>query len=153
MTYEMISVRKLTPIIGAEMSGVDLSQPLGNQTFQGIHDALMDNLVIFICGQTLTPEQHKAFGRRFGELHVHPAVPGLDGHPEMFLIHTDANSKRINGEDWHSDLSCDREPPMASILHPHVVPESGGDTLFANRYAAYDALSGRGGVSRPLQLR
>jgi taurine dioxygenase len=141
MNFETIAVRKLTPVIGAEVAGVDLSQPLGNQTFQEIHDALMDNLVIFFRDQTLTPEQHKAFGRRFGELHIHPAVPGLEGHPEIFPIHTDANSKRINGEDWHSDVSCDQEPPMGSILHLHVVPECGGDTLFANMYAAYDALS------------
>ncbi|HZB90482.1 MAG TPA: TauD/TfdA family dioxygenase [Stellaceae bacterium] len=141
MTYQTISVRKLTPVIGAEIAGVDLSKPLGNQTFQEIHDALIDNLVIFFRNQIVTPEQHKDFGRRFGELHVHPAVPGLEEHPEIFPIHADANTKRINGEDWHSDVSCDAEPPMGSILQLHVVPQCGGDTLFSNMYAAYDALS------------
>jgi taurine dioxygenase len=141
MNYQTISVRKVTPVIGAEIEGIDLSKPLGNQMFQEIHDALIDNLVIFFRNQTLTPEQHKAFGRRFGALHIHPAVPGLEDHPEIFPIHADANTKRINGEDWHSDVSCDAEPPMGSILQLHVVPECGGDTLFSNMYAAYDALS------------
>ena len=72
MGYQTIEVRKPTPSIGAEIFGVDLAKPLGNQTFQEIHDALMANLVIFFRDQELDHEQHKAFGRRFGELHLHP---------------------------------------------------------------------------------
>lgn len=141
MKYDTISVRKVTPIIGAEVAGVDLTKPLGNQAFQEIHDALIDNLVIFFRDQKLAPEQHKEFGRRFGDLHIHPAVPGLEGHPEIFPIHADANSEKINGENWHSDVSCDIEPPMGSILNMYILPDCGGDTIFANMYAAYDALS------------
>ena len=72
MGYQTIEVRKLTPVIGAEIFGVDLARPLGNQQFQEIHDALMENLVIFFRDQELTHDQHKDFGRRFGELHLHP---------------------------------------------------------------------------------
>jgi len=72
-----ISVEKLTPHVGAVISGVDLSKPLDEGTFKHIHDCLIDNGVIFFRDQHLTPEQHKAFGRRFGDLHIHPAAPGL----------------------------------------------------------------------------
>jgi alpha-ketoglutarate-dependent taurine dioxygenase len=143
MGYQTIDVRKLTPTIGAEIFGVDLSRELGNRQFQEIHDALMGNLVIFFRDQTLAPEQHKDFGRRFGRLHVHPAAPGLlDGHPEILVIKANEKSKHVAGEEWHSDVSCEDEPPMGSILHLHEVPaDGGGDTLFASMYAAYEALS------------
>ena len=75
MGYQTIEVRKSTPSIGAEIFGADLSEPLGNQQFQEVHDALMDNLVIFFRDQRLDAEQHKALGRRFGKLHRHPAAP------------------------------------------------------------------------------
>jgi taurine dioxygenase len=143
MRYQSIDVRKLTPTIGAEIFGVDLSRELGNQQFQEIHDALMDNLVIFFRDQTLTAEQHMDFGRRFGRLHVHPAAPGLvAGHPEILVIKANEKSTHVAGEEWHSDVSCEDEPPMGSILHLHEVPaDGGGDTLFASMYAAYEALS------------
>jgi taurine dioxygenase len=141
--YETISVDKLTPIIGAEISGVDLSKPLGNATFSEIQRAFAENLVIFFRGQHLTAEQHLAFGQRFGSLHIHPAAPHAPGHKALMIIRADENSPRANGEGWHSDVSCDAEPPMGSILHIQTCPPIGGDTLFANMYAAYDALSDR----------
>ena len=141
--YEAIRVEKLTPIIGAEIGGVDLSGPLSRAQADEIHRALAENLVVFFRDQRLTPDQHVAFGRLFGDLHVHPAAPHVEGRPELMLIHADAESKRANGEDWHSDVSCDAEPPMGSILRIATCPPSGGDTLFASMYAAYDALSER----------
>jgi taurine dioxygenase len=141
VSYQTIDVKPLSPVIGAEISGVDLSQPLGNQTFQEIHDALMEHLVVFFRDQELTLDQHKAFGRHFGELHVHPAAPGPEGHPEVINVHADADSKWVVGETWHSDVTCDDEPPMGSILQIHEVPDAGGDTMFANMYRAYEALS------------
>ena len=144
MGYQTIEVRKLSPVIGAEIFGVDLARPLGNQVFQEIHDALMDNLVIFFRDQELTHEQHKAFGRRFGELHLHPASPrtGTE-HPEILVIKADEHSKHVAGEEWHSDVSCDPEPPMGSILYmKQLPPDGGGNTLFANMYRAYETLSG-----------
>ena len=98
---------------------------MGNHQFAEVHDALMRHEVIFFRGQDMTLDQHKDFGRRFGELHIHPFRPGPEGHPEILRIHTDANSTQIAGEAWHSDVSCDPEPPMGSILHLHTVPGRG----------------------------
>ena len=143
MAYQSIEVRKLTPTIGAEIFGVDLAKPLGNQQFQEVHDALMENLVIFFRDQKLSIDQHKDFGRRFGPLHVHPNAPiTFAEHPEILVIKADETSTRVAGENWHTDVSCDLEPPMGSILYmTEVPPEGGGDTLFANMYRAYETLS------------
>jgi taurine dioxygenase len=141
--YETISVDKLTPIIGAEIDGVNLAGPISNRQMDEVHRALAENLVIFFRDQHLTPEQHLAFGRNFGDLHIHPAAPHAPGHEELMIIHADKDSPRANGEGWHSDVSCDPEPPMGSILYIKTCPPKGGDTLFANMYAAYDALSDR----------
>jgi taurine dioxygenase len=141
--YETISIDKLTPIIGAEISGIDLAQTLSNRQVDEVHRALAENCVIFFRNQKLTPEQHMSFGRLFGDLHIHPAAPSFEGHPELLRIHADKDSRRANGEDWHSDVSCEPEPPMGSILHIQHCPPKGGDTLFANMYAAYEALSDR----------
>ncbi len=140
--YETIAVDKLTPIIGAEIAGVDLARP-SNRQIDEIHRALAENLVIFFRDQALTPTQHLDFGRRFGALHLHPAAPHAPGHPELMIIHADKDSPRANGEGWHSDVSCDIEPPMGSILHIDTCPPHGGDTLFASMSAAYEALSDR----------
>ena len=141
MTYETIAVQPLNPTIGAEIDGVDLSKPLSKQTFEEVHEALMQHQVIFFRDQEMTLDEHKAFGRLFGELHIHPAAKKTEGHPEVLTIHADERSKVIAGMRWHSDVSCDKEPPMGSILHLHEIPESGGDTMFASMYAAYDSLS------------
>src|SRR3979411_1473583 len=144
--YETIGVEKLTPIIGAEISGVDIGQLVSdearsNRQRDEIHRALAENLVIFFRDQHISPQQHLAFGRKFGELHIHPAAPHEGEDPALMKIYADKDSPRANGEGWHTDVSCDEEPPMGS-LHSirHVLP-SGGDTLFANLYAAYAALS------------
>jgi taurine dioxygenase len=142
MPYQTIEVKKLTPHIGAEIAGVDLSRPLGNQQFQEVHDALMENLVVFFRDQHLTHDQHKAFGRLFGNLAFHPATRNApEGHPEIVTVHADENSQIVIGDQWHSDVSCDKTPPMGSILYLTETPPSGGDTLFASMYAAYDRLS------------
>ena len=143
MQYEIIKVKPVTARVGAEIEGVDLSKPLGEQAFREVHHALMQNCVIFFRDQELDHDSHKAFGRLFGELAIHPAIPGPQGHPEILPIHADAKSTYIAGERWHSDVSCDEEPPLGSILHLRTIPEYGGDTLFSNMYAAYDALSDR----------
>ncbi|MGA3003598.1 MAG: TauD/TfdA family dioxygenase [Acetobacteraceae bacterium] len=140
--YETISVDKYTPIIGAEISGADLTQ-LSNRQMDEIHRALAENSVIFFRDQHLSQEQHLAFGRNFGELHIHPAAPHAPGHAELMIIHADKDSPRANGEGWHSDVSCDPTPPMGSILYIKQTPPKGGDTLFASMYAAYEALSDR----------
>ncbi len=146
MGNKNIDVRPMTPRIGAEIHGADLAQDLGNQTFQEIHDALMEHQVVFFRDQEMTLDQHKAFGRLFGQLQIHPASPGPEGHPEIVVIHADADTNRSAGRTWqsthwHTDVSCVREPPMGSILHLNTVPPVGGDTLFASMSAAYEALS------------
>ena len=141
MAYRRISVEPLTPAIGAEITDVDLRESLDDETVAEVRGALLDHGVIFFRDQHIDHERHLDFGRRFGELHVHPVAPCVDGRPELMRIHTDAKSVRHNGDRWHSDVSCDEQPPMGSVLHLHTVPECGGDTLFASMYAAWEALS------------
>ena len=141
MEYESITVTPATPRIGALVEDVSLANALSNRQVEELHCALAEHLVLFFRDQPMDVEAHKRFGRYFGELHIHPSTPGPQGHPEILPIHADANSRRINWEYWHSDVSCEEEPPMGSILYLHTVPPCGGDTLFASQYAAYDALS------------
>ena len=141
MPYQHIHVEPLTPTIGAMVEGVDLTQPLDDAVLAEINNAWMEHLVLFFRAQPLSPEQHLAVGRRFGDLHIHPAAPYAEGNPELMVVHTDKDSVRNNGERWHSDVSADEEPPMGSMLHIHQVSSRGGDTCWSSMYAAYDALS------------
>ncbi len=138
-----LSIEPVTPVIGAEISGIDLAGEIPDADFGALRAALLEHQVLFFRGQEMTVEQHKAFGRRFGELHLHPARyrNGLEDHPEILVVHADADTTRASGDAWHSDVSCDPAPPMASILRLLEVPPAGGDTLFASMYAAYEALS------------
>ena len=142
MTYARIEVRPIAGALGAEIGGVDLSKDLDNQTFAEVHQALLDHLVIFFRNQTLTPEQHKAFGRRFGRLDVHEFVRGLDSHPEIIEIVKEPEERGLNfGGVWHSDVTYQEKPALGSILYALEVPLYGGDTMFANQYLAYESLS------------
>jgi taurine dioxygenase len=141
MSYATIQVTPATPRIGAEISGIDLTATLSNQQVEDLHNALADHQVLFFRDQKINLEQQKTLGQHFGKLHIHPNTPGPEGHPEILPIHADASSKQAAGEQWHSDVSCDIEPPLGSILHLHIVPPTGGDTIFASQIAAYDALT------------
>jgi taurine dioxygenase len=141
MSYATINVSPVTPRLGAEISDIDLSKTLGNRQVEDLHTALAEHQVLFFRDQKISLDQQKTLGRYFGDLHIHPNTAGPAGHPEVLPIHADANSKRIAGENWHSDVSCDPEPPLGSILYLHTVPPAGGDTLFASQTAAYEALS------------
>ncbi len=142
---QQFEVKRVTPTIGGEVVGLDLSQPMSDEVFEQVHAAFLEQKALFFRDQEITLEQQKAFGRRFGELHVHPVSRSYkaDGveHPEILFLHADENTTRTAGDTWHSDVSCDPEPPMASILRLVRIPPSGGDTLFACMSAAYDALS------------
>lgn len=139
--YETIQVTPLTPTIGATIEGIDLARPMSDQQFADVSRALAEHLVIFFRKQRMSIDQHKALGRRFGELHKHP-VYGMKDHPEVLEIKADEKSKGVAGEVWHTDVSCDPQPPMGSILYMHEVPANGGgDTLFASMYAAWETLS------------
>ena len=136
-----MQVTPLTPTIGALVSGVDLRQ-VSDAEFQALHQAFVTHSVLFFYDQqTLEPEQQVAFARRLGPLHAHPAAPTLDEHPEIFVIHAHAESKVANGNGWHTDVSCDVEPPLATMLQLHTLPSTGGDTLFSSTYAAFETLS------------
>lgn len=141
MSYSTIEVTPLSPRLGAEISNIDLSVPLGNKAVDDLHSALAEHQVLFFRDQKIDLEQQKRLGRYFGDLHIHPNTPGPEGHPEILPIHADGQSKRIAGERWHSDVSCDVEPPLGSILYLHTVPPIGGDTIFASQTAAYEALT------------
>ena len=140
-TFQTITVSPLSPHLGAEISGVDLSQPLSDVQFEDIRQAFLKHHVIFFRDQQLTPEQHLAFGRRWGTLNIHPYVKGMAGYPEILEIIKEPSEKINFGGGWHSDMSFIEEPALGSILHAIEVPEVGGDTLFASQYAAWDALS------------
>ena len=133
---------KISPLsgnIGAEVSGVRLGD-LDAATFEEVARALWAHQVLVFRGQDIDSEQHIAFGRRFGELHVHPAFSGVDRHPEILLIKNEGKAETIT-EVWHSDVSCDERPPSISVLRAIKVPSSGGDTMWASQYAALQSLS------------
>ena len=138
-----LHIEPVTNVIGAEISGIDLREEISETDFAALKGAWLEHQTLFFRDQELTIEQHKALGRRFGDLHIHPAQHrnGLEGHPEILVVHADENTTRPAGDGWHSDVSCDPEPPMGSILRLFEVPPTGGDTLFGSMYAAYEALS------------
>ncbi len=145
-----MEIRPLSDAAGAEIIGADLSKPLDDDSFAQIHRAWLDNCVIVLRDQELPPEQHIAFSRRFGPLIKHVFDQFLlPGHPEIIRI---SNKKSESGDNigladagryWHSDLSYAQYPSKGSMLYALEIPPEGegGDTLFANMYKAYDALS------------
>ena len=142
MTYQTLDLTTLTPHIGAEINGVDLSKPLSNQQFSELYQAWLDWKVLVFRDQHLTRDDHKAFGRRFGSLHVHPMQHSYGGDPEVLAVKTSKDSKYTAGDGWHTDVTCDPIPPLGSALYITQTPESGGgDTMYADMYLAYDMLS------------
>ena len=136
-----IQIRPTTPAIGAEVSGTSLGVA-SREEFEVLHKALVDHQVLFFRDQPmLTPEEQIRFARQFGPLHIHPAAPGKEENPEIFVIHAHRDSKVANGNGWHTDVSCDERPPLATLLQLHVLPPTGGDTLFSSMYAAFESLS------------
>lgn len=140
--YRRLDVRRIAPALGAEVRGIALADGLDAAAYAEVRRALLEHQVLFFKEQReIPPMVQVAIGKQFGELHFHPAAPTMPGHPEIFEIYTHRDSNVANGEFWHSDVSCDEVPPLGTILQIHVLPEAGGDTLFANMYAAYEALS------------
>ena len=149
--YDTITVKPLTPVIGAEISGVDLSKPLAAEQLADIRNAFTAHHVLVFREQTLTREEHKRFGRLFGTLHVHPfhAKSTLPDHakskaldPEIHIVKADKTSQHVAGEVWHTDVTCDATPPLGSMLYVTETPEiGGGDTCFLSAIQAYETLS------------
>ena len=132
----MLQAFAITPTIGAEISGVDLTQTLSQETVAWISQLLLDYKVIFFRDQPIDTPQHLAFARQFGELEVHP-IQRKEGFPEVLVLHNDAERPPAGTAFWHSDVTWRPEPSLGSILIAKKVPEVGGDTLFANMEAAY----------------
>jgi taurine dioxygenase len=137
-----IGVHPIAGALGAEISGVDLSVDLDDATVAALRGAWLGHLVLFFRDQDLSPARFLAFARRFGEVVEYPFVRGLDEAPEVIPV-LKLEHERVNfGGVWHSDTAYLDVPPMASLLIAREVPPAGGDTLFANMYLAYEALSG-----------
>lgn len=136
-----LEVTPLSGNLGAEINGINLAADLSAEVVGEIRQALLDHHVIFFRGQDLSPEQQIAFGRRFGELDEHPFVEGMSAHPEIIEVITEPEDVVNFGGGWHTDVTFLAEPDLGSILCAVDVPPYGGDTLFANQHAAYDALS------------
>ena len=136
-----LTITPVTSSIGAEICGIDLSQPLSSQAMDSIYQALIDHLVIFIRDQEITPQQHLAFAESFGQLDdPHPVYAHVQGFDRIVELANDA-SNPPDTDGWHTDLTFKPDPPFASILVARELPVTGGDTLWASMYAAYDALS------------
>jgi len=135
-----ITLEPLTPTIGAEVHGIDLTQPLTEMQIKAVRQAMVDWKVIFFREQDITTEQHLAFARLFGDLEIHPFAYPKEGYPEVMAIsHNEENRGRENL--WHSDVTWRAEPSLGSVLRSIEMPPVGGDTLFSDMYAAYDGLS------------
>jgi taurine dioxygenase len=138
---QQLSIRPLSGVLGAEVSGADLSQPLDEQTATDVRAAFLQHHVLTFPDQQLTPQQQMAFGQLFGELDSHPFVHGSPEHPEVLDIITEPDDQANFGGGWHTDVTFLDEPDLGSILYAIDLPPVGGDTLFANQHAAYEALS------------
>lgn len=140
--YETIVVEPITPVVGAEISGVDLTGELYPQQVREIRQALLDHHVVVFRGQPLSVEDHKRVGRYFGELRQFPIAKIDGGDPEYIDAYANKNSKHVVGSLWHTDGTADAEPSMGSLLYMMDAPEvGGGDTMFANMHLAYEMLS------------
>ncbi|WP_244128913.1 TauD/TfdA dioxygenase family protein [Burkholderia gladioli] len=132
--------------LGAEIVGLDLSRPIGEDDFARIHRAHLDHHVVVFRDQRITPDEHVAFSARFGPLQRHVLAQfALPGHPEVLIVSNILeNGQPIGlgdaGHFWHSDLSYKEKPSLGSLLHAQELPAEGGDTLFANMHLAWDAL-------------
>lgn len=139
--YAHITVAPVTGALGAEIGGVDLAKPLSDEALAEIRRAFVENLVIFFRDQDITPAQHKAFARHFGDLHVNDFFPRVEGHEDVQLIVKEPDDVKNVGEVWHSDVTYTKRPALGSLLYAKEVPPYGGDTMFANMYLAYETLS------------
>jgi taurine dioxygenase len=136
-----LDVQPIAGSMGAEIHGVDLSEGLDDETFEDIHGAILDHGAIFFRDQTISPEQQMTFARRWGDVHLHPHMPSLDGHPGIIEIAKKEDDTVAFGGNWHTDQMFTDTPARYTILYAKEIPPAGGDTMYANLYQAYDTLS------------
>ncbi len=140
MSYRHITVTPVSGALGAEIGNVDLAT-LDDETFAEIRQAFLDHQVIFLRDQDITPDQQVAFARRFGDIHYHPYMRGMDDHPEILEILKEPGDSYTFGAAWHTDQMFNPAPAMATMLYAKETPSVGGDTMFSSMYKAYDGLS------------
>lgn len=140
-TYSEITVYPQSTAVGAVIGGVDLSNDLSNSAMAEIDDAFRRYSVIFFRNQDLTPEQHIAFAKRWGDINVNRFFKPHDDYPQIAMVSKEADQEENIGGAWHTDHSYDQIPAMGSILYAREVPKIGGDTLFSSMYVAYENLS------------
>ena len=144
--HQSFDVRRIPGPFGAEVVGLDLSVPLANEDFARIHRAHLAHHVLVFRDQRITPDEHVRFSQRFGPLQIHVQRKfQLAGHPPVLVVsNIRENGQPIGlgdaGHFWHSDLSYKERPSLGSLLHAQELPSEGGDTLFADQHAAYEAL-------------
>jgi taurine dioxygenase len=136
-----MKIKRIAGALGAEISAVDLSQPISAGLAQDLHGALLEHLVIFFRDQPLSPSQFMAFAQAMGQPIEYPFVKGLEGWPCVIEVKKLEHEKNNFGGIWHSDTTYLAEPPMGSMLLAREIPPYGGDTLFANQYLAWESLS------------
>ena len=144
-----LKLRKLSYALGAEVCDTNVAAPMSETQFGDIYQAFLDNGILLFRDQDITREQHIEFSRLFGELDKHESLPRdrHPKHPELLLVTNEPNAddtpsnSRYTGRQWHSDMSFTPVPSLGSLLKSYVVPEVGGDTLFANMTLAYNTLS------------
>ena len=141
MATQSVEVEPVAGALGAEIGGVDLAEPLDDETFDEILAAFHEHLVIFFRDQDLTQQQHYDFAKRFGGVMEHPYVKGMAGFPEMIEIIKVPQETYNWGGDWHADLTFMAEPPRGAVVYGRELPPVGGDTMFANLALAYETLS------------
>ena len=143
-TPQTYDISPMTGALGADITGLDVSKPLDPQTLAGLKKALTDYQVLAIRNQNLDPDDLKAFGEQFGNMEVERFIPALDGHPGVHILRgVSKNKLTTQNLIWHVDHSYKEKPSKAACLYAVDVPESGGDTLFASSYQAYETLSDR----------
>jgi taurine dioxygenase len=141
MSYQTIEIAPLAGSMGAEVMGVDLTQDLGNQTREEIHQAFLEYQMIYFRGQNLDASRQVEIAKLFGKPIAYPYLAGVDGVPEAHEL-TKTPGDEINfGGVWHSDTAYKPKPDMGTVLYGIDIPDAGGDTLFANTYLAYETLS------------
>jgi taurine dioxygenase len=137
-TTVSLDLDRLTGALGAEVRGVHLAD-LDDATFAALRGALAEHLVLFFPDQHLTPDEHRAFAMRFGEVEIHPFIPKLDAdHPEIVVLDSGSGAK---ADVWHTDVTFSESPPICSVLKMVETPPSGGDTMWISQVAVYEALS------------
>lgn len=139
-----LTITPISAALGAQIDGIDLTQPLNIEQRDAVEQALLKHQVIFFKKQSITPQQQARFAANFGDLHIHPIYPNVPEQPEVLVLDTAVTDVRDNAV-WHTDVTFLATPAMGAVLSAKQLPAFGGDTLWASGIAAFE------GLSKPLQ--